>query len=140
MVALVGAALFRLKLGVDPKPVARLPVTGPLVAAPLVQFSSLGAQLLARGFGWSNVVLGVILVYAGTRNESLLGLPLVLGCGAALLLADRRALVAAAERAYCRRVASAGTLQLLMVLALPSAPTLLLFTSFDSRHGFRALP
>lgn len=135
VVALVGAALFRQKLGVDPKPVAWLPVIGPLVAALLVQFPSLGAQLLARGLWWSNVVLGVILVYAGTRNESLLGLPLVLGCGAALVLADRRALAAAAERADFRPVAYAGTIQLLMVLALADAPTLLLFTQVESRLG-----
>ncbi|MDO9020678.1 MAG: hypothetical protein Q8S73_03315 [Deltaproteobacteria bacterium] len=135
VVALAGAALFRLKLGADPKPVAWLPVVGPAVAALLVQFPSLGAQLLARGLWWSNVVLGVILVWAGTRNESLLGLPLVLGCGAALALVDRRALAAAAEQADFRPVAYAGTIQLLMVLALADAPTLLLFTQVESRRG-----
>jgi hypothetical protein len=135
VIALAGALVFRMKLGADPKPVAWIPVIGPVVAALLVQFPSLGPQLLARGLWWSNVVLGVILVFAGTRKESLLGLPLVLGCGAAIALADRRSLAAAAERADFRPTAYAGTIQLLMVLALADAPTLLLFTQVESRHG-----
>ena len=69
VIALAGALVFRMKLGADPKPVAWIPVIGPVVAALLVQLPSLGPQLLARGLWWSNVVLGVILVFAGTRNE-----------------------------------------------------------------------
>ncbi len=135
LAALAASTAFLLKLGNDVKPVALVPVVGPVVGALLVQFSSLGAQLLARGLWWSNVVLGVILVFAGTRSDSQLGLPLVLGCGAALALADRRSLAAAAERADFRPAAYAGTLQLLMVLALADAPTLLLFTHVEARHG-----
>ncbi len=133
--ATAGSTFFLMSLGSNPKPIAWVPVIGPAVAALLVHFSSLGAQLLARGLWWSNVVLGMILVFAGSRRESMVGLSLVLGCGAALALADRRSLVAAAERADFRPVAYAGTIQLLMVLALADAPTLLLFTHLAARDG-----
>lgn len=131
---------FFLKIGANPKPIAAMPVLAPVVGAVLVQFSSLGAQLLARGLWWSNFVLGLVLVFAGSRSESTVGLTLVLGCGAALALADRRSLTGAAERADFRPVAYAGTLQLLMVLALADAPTLLLFSQIEARHGERADP
>lgn len=132
--ALVGAAVFRLNLGSDPKPASWIPVLGPVAAAVLAHVPSLGAQLLARGLWWSNLVLGVILCALGSRRESAVGLSLVIGCGAALVIADRRALAAAAERAGFRPVAFAGTIQLMMVLALADAPTLLLFATLESDH------
>jgi hypothetical protein len=133
---LVGALAFRMNLGPDPKPAVWIPVLGPVVAALMVQLPAMGPQLLARGLWWSNVVLGVILATLGGRSESTIGLTLLYGCGAALVLADRRALAAAAERADFRPVAYAGTLQLLMVLALADAPTLALFASIErGRHG-----
>lgn len=130
------AAYFWLQLidqSADPKPVAYLPIAGLVLAAIAVQFASLGAQLVARGLWWSNLVLGVIICVSGTHHESSIGLGLALGCAAALVLADRRALAAAAERADFRPVAFPGTLQLLMVLALADAPTLLLFSYVE--HG-----
>lgn len=131
--AAAGAVGFRMSLGFEPKPVAWLPVIAALAGALVVQLPALAAQLLARGLWWSNVVLGVMVVAAGSRHESLVGLPLVLGSGAALALADRRTLAAAAEREDFRPAAYAGTIQLLMVLALADAPTLLLFTQVAAR-------
>lgn len=133
LAAAAGAVGFRLGLGSDPKPVAWLPVVAALVGALVVQLPALAAQLLARGLWWSNVVLGVMLVAFGSRHETLVGMSLVLGGGAALALADRRSLAAAAERDDFRPVAYAGTIQLLMVLALADAPTLLLFTQVAAR-------
>lgn len=132
--ALTASGMFWMKLGPEPKWIAWIPVLGPVVGAVLVQLPALGAQLVARGLWWSNFVLGLILVVVGSRSESGIGLALVLGCGAALALADRRALTAAAERADFRPVAYAGTIQLLMVLALADAPTLLLFSQIAARR------
>ncbi len=106
---------------------AYVPVVALVVAAVAAQLRPLGAQLLARGLWWSNLVLGVLLCATGNGPEEGIGEALAAGCGVALVVADRRALAEASEGAGYRPVAYAGTLQLLMVLALADAQTLGLF-------------
>jgi hypothetical protein len=126
---LVGAAIFaRFVLGVpSAKPPAYIPVVALVVAALVSQLRGLGAQLLARGLWWSNLVLGIVFTVTSHNDEIHLGAALATCCALALILADRRALAEASEGAGFRPVAYTGTLQLLMVLALADAQTLGLF-------------
>lgn len=103
-----------------------LPLVALVVAAPFAFVRSLGAQLLARALWWSNLFLGVVLCVLGARHERPSGLALTLLCAAALLLADRRTLQGAAQARGARPAAHAGSIQLLMILALADAQTLLL--------------
>ena len=134
LVGLGGAGVFVFKIHGGAKAAAYIPPTALIVAAAAAQVPWLGAQLLARGLWWSNLVLGVLLVFFGSRSEATLGLGLAVACGAALVMADRRALTAAAESAGFRPAAYGGTLQLLMVLALADAQTLGLFAVIEARH------
>lgn len=134
LLGLVGAGFFVFKIHGDAKAAAYIPPTALLVAAAAAQIPWLGAQLLARGLWWSNLVLGVLLVFFGGGSESTLGAGLAAACGAALVMADRRALSSAAESAGFRPAAYAGTLQLLLVLALADAQTLGLFAVIEARH------
>lgn len=130
---LAGALGFALNLRGSAKPAAWIPVITLALVSFLAPVTRLYAQLLARGVWWSNLVLGVLLSVMGSRGERPLGLALTLGCAAALLVADRRALVASTEGAGFRPVAYAGTIQLLLVLALADAQTLGLFAIIE--HG-----
>lgn len=130
---LAGALAFALKLRGSAKPAAWIPVITLAVVSLLAPVTRLYAQLLARGVWWSNLVLGVLLSVMGSRNERSLGVALTLGCAVALLVADRRALLASTEGAGFRPVAYAGTIQLLLVLALADAQTLGLFAIIE--HG-----
>ncbi|MEZ4410937.1 MAG: hypothetical protein R3A52_31335 [Polyangiales bacterium] len=134
LLGLVGAGFFVFKIHGDAKAAAYIPPAALLVAAAAAQIPWLGAQLLARGLWWSNLVLGALLVFFGGGSESSLGAGLAAACGAALVMADRRELSAAAETAGFRPAAYAGTLQLLLVLALADAQTLGLFAVIEARH------
>lgn len=100
-----------------------------------IHFRPMGAQLLGRALFWSNFVLGVLLCILGSGRERNAGVGLVLGCGLALILAERRALAEAAEQREFRPAAYAGTLELVMVLALADAQTCLLFAALDKYEG-----
>ncbi len=129
---LAGGAGFALQFGSGVKGAAWMPVVELVVAAVVAQVPSLGAQLLARGVWWAALVLGSLLCLVGSGNERSLGASLVAGAGLALVVADRRTLAAAAESAGFRPAAYAGTLQLLMVLALADAQTLGLFAVIEA--------
>lgn len=141
-ISLAGAVAFFRGLP-DSRPLAALiPPLALVVAAVATLMPPLGAQLLARGLWWSNFFLGVVLVLMASGQESTMGAWLGLCCSGALLLADRTRLLAAADTAGFRPAAYAGTLQLLLVLALADAQTLLLFGGLalhDSRPASMAL-
>ncbi len=82
-----------------------------------------------------NLVLGVMLTLFGGGSERTLGPALTAACGAALIVADRRALGEAAAREGFRPASYGGTLQLLMVLALADAQTLGLFAIVEFGHN-----
>ncbi len=130
---LVGAALFASDVHIGGNKAVLIPIVALVMAAVAGQVLQLGAQLLARGFWWSNLVLGFLLCILGSGHELSPGVGLVIACGAALLIADRRALLATAEAANYRPSAYAGTLQLVMVLALADAQTLGLFSAIMLR-------
>lgn len=133
--SVLGAVGFAASLGHGAKSAACIPIVALAVAAVAVQVAALGAQLLARALWWSNLALGALLCVTGGSSEFVLGVSLTVGCAAALALADRRALAAAAETAGFRPVAYAGTLQLLMVLALADAQTLGLFAAIGAHRS-----
>ena len=133
---LAGAGYFYFALPDAAKPAAYIPPVSLVLAAAAAQVPKLGAQLLARGIWWSNLVLGVLLTLLGSGSEGRLGVGLTVACGAALVLSDHRTLTSAAESAGFRPAAYAGTLQLLLVLALADAQTLILFAAIEaSAHG-----
>lgn len=133
---LAGGAYFFFALPDTAKPAAYIPPVSLVLAAVAAQIPKLGAQLLARGVWWSNLVLGVLLTILGSSSEGHLGVGLTVACGAALVLSDHRALTAAADAAGFRPAAYVGTLQLLLVLALADAQTLILFAVIEaSDHG-----
>ncbi len=139
LAGLAGAGYFFFTLPNTAKAAAYIPPVSLVLAAVAAQLPKLGAQLLARGIWWSNLVLGVLLTVLGSSNESFMGLGLTVACGAALVLSDHRALTAAADSAGFRPAAYAGTLQLLLVLALADAQTLILFAAIEaSDHGTSA--
>ncbi|MFO0628829.1 MAG: hypothetical protein U0325_24860 [Polyangiales bacterium] len=127
--------------------VARMPTTAKsgalfvpatlLVAALAAPTRHLGLQLLARGVWWSNFLFGALLTAFGGRTVHLIGPVLLFSCGAALMAADRRALHAASARERLRPAAYAGTLQLMMVLALADAQTLGFFAFVVDAHHVR---
>lgn len=132
--SLAGAGCFYASLPGSHSTGALIPPVALVVAAGVALAPSLGAQLLARGLWWSNFLLGVLLVLVGSGRESKTGALLGLFCSGALLVADRTRLTAAADAAGFRPAAYAGTLQLLLVLALADAQTLLLFGAVELQH------
>ena len=108
---------------------------GAAAAATMMPF--LAAQLMARSVWWSNFLLGMLLTALGSHHEARGGVGLLVGCGFALLVADRRALASAADRDGFRPAAYEGTLQLMLVLALADAQTLTLFALLE-RESFPA--
>ena len=134
LLGLVGAVLFARMLPGSAKPAALIPPVALLVAFLVAPLRHLGAQLLARGLWWSNLLLGVMLALVGSGRERALGPALTAACGAALVVADRRALGEAAARDGFRPASYGGTLQLLMVLALADAQTLGLFALVELGH------
>lgn len=135
LAGLAGGAYFAHALPDSAKKAALIPPAALLVAAVVAQIPRLGAQLLARGLWWSNLVLGVLLTVMGTASEAHLGLPLLSLCGLALVMADHRMLTAAAESEGFRPAAYTGTLQLLLVLALADSQTLLLFAAIEAERS-----
>jgi len=132
---LAGAGVFVESLPQTRTTAALIPPAALALAALAAPFPWLGAQLLARGLWWSNLVLGLVLVGLGSAHEIGIGTALTVGCAAALVVADRRALTTAAASAGFRPAAYAGTLQLLLVLALADAQTLLLFGAIEARRS-----
>jgi hypothetical protein len=130
LVGVVGGIVFRAGIHTSEATVW-IPLFALFVAAGVALVPHLGAQLLARALWWSNLVLGAILCFIGSHSENGPGIALVLGSGGALLLADRRALAAAAEVRDLRPAAFAGTIELVAILALADAQTLLLFAAIS---------
>lgn len=116
-----------------------LPLAAMIVAAVAVQVPRLPPQLLARGLFWSNLVLGVILCVMGNGRERSAGLVMVLACGSALLVADRRTLASAVSGGGYTPSSFAGTLQLLMVLVLADTQTCLLLGAIEGTAHPRAM-
>ncbi|HEY8078079.1 MAG TPA: hypothetical protein VIF62_28325 [Labilithrix sp.] len=139
ILGIVGGGIFRATIHTSETSVW-IPVVALVVAAGVAIVPHLGAQLLARGLWWSNLVLGAVLCFFGS-SDAKPGAALVLGCGVALLLADRRALAAAADAREFRPAAFAGTVELVAILALADAQTMFLFGALTAgdRHGGEAL-
>lgn len=112
-----------------------IPVGALTIAAVAAQLPWLGAQLLARGLWWSNMLLGVLFCVLGSYRERFMGVEMTLLCALALLVADRKALARAALGAGFRPTAYLSTLQLMMVLALGDAQTLGLFAALGIRNA-----
>jgi hypothetical protein len=125
LVAVVGALAFRLLIHGGELSIY-IPVGAIALGAVVIHFNALGAQLLGRALFWSNFVLGAVLCFIGSGSEHKSSLGLLFGCGLALVLAERRALAEAADARGFRPAAFAGTIELLMVLALADAQTCLL--------------
>jgi hypothetical protein len=125
LVAVVGAVAFRLLIH-GGEPSIYIPVVAVALGAVVIHLNSLGAQLLGRALFWSNFVLGAVLCFLASGSESKSSLGLLFGCGLALVLAERRTLSEAADARGFRPAAFAGTIELLMVLALADAQTCLL--------------
>lgn len=123
--ALVGAGIFHASIHTSEPPIY-IAVGAIVLGAIVIHFRSLGAQLLGRALFWSNFVLGAVLCFIGSGSERTSSLGLLVGCGLALVLAERRALAEAADARGFRPAAFAGTIELLMVLALADAQTCLL--------------
>ncbi|MFO0628589.1 MAG: hypothetical protein U0325_23650 [Polyangiales bacterium] len=134
LLGLAGGVHFALVLPSAAKPAAYIPPVALLVASLVAPLRQLGAQLLARGLWWSNLLLGVMLALFGSGRERALGPALTAACGAALVVSDRRVLTEAAAREGFRPASYGGTLQLLMVLALADAQTLGLFAMVELGH------
>jgi hypothetical protein len=137
LAALAGGIAFRVGINTSELTVW-IPVVALVAAGIAALIPHLGAQFFARAQWWSNLVLGVILCVLGSgREKSLPGVGLTLGCGVALVLADRRALAAAADAVGFRPAAYAGTIELVAILALADAQTLFLFAaiSADRSHS-----
>lgn len=110
------------------------PVGALCLAAVFAQLPHLGAQLAARGFWWSNFVLGVLFCVFDSGGQRTASFGLTTGAAVALLLAPASALQQAAARAKYRPGLSPVTLQLLMVLAIADAETLGLFAIASSHN------
>jgi hypothetical protein len=136
---IVAGLAFRGAVGSsDHELVLWLPIVALVIAAVAAQIGSLGAQLLARAAWWANLVLGVLLCILGGWREQLPGVVMAAACGAALVLADRRLLATAADARGFRPAAFAGTIELVMILALADAQTLLFFAGLHySDRSFR---
>lgn len=106
-----------------------------LSSAFLVHRASLAPQLLARAVWWANLALGTVLAIAGSHHERACGALLALTTGAALLVAGRRSLAEASERAGYVPAALRSALMLLMIFALADAQTFLLFGSVGFIEG-----
>jgi hypothetical protein len=125
LVAVAGAVAFRLSFRTSDTTIY-IPVCAVVLGAVVIHLRSLGAQLLGRALFWSNFVLGAVLCFIGSGSELKSTFGLLFGCGLALVLAERRALAEAADARGVRPAAFAGTIELLMVLALADAQTCLL--------------
>ncbi|MBX3230147.1 MAG: hypothetical protein KIT84_25060 [Labilithrix sp.] len=106
-----------------------LPLGLLLSSSVLIHRPSLGPQVLARAIWWANLALGAVLATAGSNRERMAGGLLALACGAALLVAGRRALGETNARGAAVPAALRSMLLLLMIFALADAQTFLLFGS-----------
>jgi hypothetical protein len=131
--AIVGAVVFRLSIH-GGEPTVYIPVVATALGALVIHFRALGAQLLGRALFWSNFVLGSFLCFLGSSSDESASIGLLVGCGLALLLAERRALAEAADARGFRPASFAGTIELLMVLALADAQTCLLLGLLSKTH------
>ena len=137
VVATLGAALFATQVGM--KDGAWIPVGAVVIAAVALLVPRLIAQLLARGLLWANMLLGALIAILSGSSKMHYAAPLLLGCGVALLLGERRALAEASDARAERPVAFAGTLELLMILALGDAQTFGFFAWIDE-NGHNGRP
>lgn len=115
-------AVLPLILQEGDEPAIWIPVLFLAVAAVAVHVPRLGVQLLARAAWWSGLGLGTILCTLGSRRESVQGVFLSLGCGAALLGAGQGLREATEREGFAAKTSRSGLL-LLMVLALADAQT-----------------
>lgn len=132
---LLAAVLFRAVVTQNDPPMLWMPSVLLVASSVAALVPRLGAQLFARAAWWSNFLIGVLLCCIGNHSERHAGVPFMLACGAALVAADRRALLAARAAAGYRPARFFTTLQLMMVLALADAMTLGLFSSLWLRDG-----
>lgn len=134
----VGAGLFFVARMNQARGAGLIPLVGLVIAAVVIHAPKLGPQLLARAAWWSSFALGVMLCFFGWSSVRTAGIPLVLSCGAALLIAGRREIGAAGEQGGYAPTAFRSTLLLLMVLALADAQTFLLLGALGlSESGSR---
>jgi hypothetical protein len=136
VLAIVGAALFGVQ--VMEREGGWIPVVAIMTAAVAIFVPRLVAQLLARGLLWSNTLLGVLIAILSGTDKVDYAAPLLLGCGGALLLGERRALAEATEARDERPVAYAGTLEVLMILALADAQSFIFFAWIEGSNHHAA--
>ena len=134
IVAIAGGVTFRWLINTSELTIY-IPLVAIVIGALVIHLRALGAQLLGRALFWSNFVLGSLLCFIGSGSERRSALGLLIGCGIALVLADRRALAEATDDRGVRPATFAGTIQLLMVLALADAQTCLLLGLLDNGNG-----
>lgn len=132
VVAVAGAVLFGKAVG--GRDGGWIPMVAVCTAALAMFVPRLVAQLLARGLLWSNLLLGALIAILSGGSKLDYAAPLLLGCGCALLLGERRALAEATEARAERPVAYAGTIELLMILALADAQTFGFFAWIEDSH------
>jgi hypothetical protein len=135
IVAVVGAVSFRIAMSTNEATIY-IPVVAIIIGALVIHLRPLGAQLLGRALFWSNFILGTLLCLIGSGSERWSGFGLLFGCGFALVLVERRALTEAADDRGFRPAAFAGTIELLMVLALADAQTCLLLGVIGKADGY----
>jgi hypothetical protein len=100
---------------------------GTLAACALVFRPELGAQVAARAAWWSNLIIGCFLCLVGGGSESRVFMPLLIGCGAALLLVGDAGLTEARKRGAHDASSFVTTLMLAMVFALADTLSLVVW-------------
>lgn len=135
--AVAGALGFAFEVG--PNRGVAIPLVAVCVGAAAAFVPHLFAQIAARALFWSNLVLGALICILGRSSSLAFGAPLLLGCAAALLVGERRTLAEVEDARRERPAAFAGTLELLMILAIADAQTFGLFAYLDGA-GSQAAP
>lgn len=130
IVAITGALVFLVRFEIPLTQVEILAAVAIVIGAVAIHFRSIAAQVLGRAVLWSNFVLGLLAARGASTNAektSILGL--LIGCGVALLLAERTAFARGTSARELRPAAFAGTIELMMVLAVADAQTCLFLGS-----------
>jgi uncharacterized membrane protein (DUF2068 family) len=104
-----------------------LPLVGMTLSLLLLHSRHLGAQMLARSFWWTSLILGMLIAGAANNDESLSGVGLALGAGGALLAMGRLGISNARERGSFVPVAFTGALTVGLVMALADLQTLIMW-------------
>lgn len=138
--ATLGAAGFAQRLFfADPNddvPLAAWAWIAALVGAALLALRPrLGAQLLARGVLWANLVLGTLVCFIVSWPSSTHALGLVVACAAALLGLGTLGLEPRAEGQRFAPVALRGTLVAILVMAVADTLSLLLWGGAAVEEG-----